>query len=171
MKDDYHVQYHSDCAVTDFLLYNAIRRMGAPNKIISIFALIIVACSLSVNIAGVEAAGSNERKSLDTMNDIGRDMGIPIVTQETGKVAGIPILKSNGLTTLSRFISEAIKYVSVLAMIAITWGGFTYITAYGDEKKVGKAKNIILYSLFAVIIAISAYAIIDVINNLSLKIG
>jgi hypothetical protein len=59
----------------------------------------------------------------------------------------------------------------VLAMIAITWGGFSYITAYGDEKKVAKAKNIILYSLLAVIIAISAYAIIDLINELSLKIG
>lgn len=56
-------------------------------------------------------------------------------------------------------------------MIAITWGGFSYITAYGDEKKVAKAKNIILYSLLAVIIAISAYAIIDLINELSLKIG
>jgi hypothetical protein len=31
----------------------------------------------------VYAASSNERKSLDIMNDIGRDMGIPIVTQRT----------------------------------------------------------------------------------------
>ena len=55
------------------------------------------------------------------MNDIGRDMGIPIVTQKTNGGAAIGIYTSNGLTTLSRFISEAIKYVAVLAMIAITW--------------------------------------------------
>jgi hypothetical protein len=103
------------------------------------------------------------------MKGVGQDIGIPIVTQDAGNIGGIPVTTSNGITTLTRFISEAIKYVSVLAMMAITWGGFTYITAYGDEKKVGKAKGIILYSLLAVVLSISAYAIIDIINNL--KIG
>ena len=139
--------------------------MGA--KIISIFlniSVFILAVGSGVMVCVAES--NNAELGNDRMRNVGLDIGLPIVEKKTNGGAFIGIYKSDGITTLSRIISEAIKYVSVLAMIAITWGGVTYITAYGDEKKVGKAKNIILYSLLAVVLSISAYAIIDVINNL-----
>lgn len=82
--------------------------------------------------------------------------------------AFIGVYSQDGITTMSRIITEAIKYVGILAMIAITWAGVVYVTSYGEEKKVATAKRILLYSMLALILSISAYAIVDLINSFNI---
>ena len=133
--------------------------------------------SAPVLFAANEDAPLQMMKDINQQADNGDSVGIDLPVIGSPKktvvsVAGQPIVQaqsSNGLIALARIISEASKYVSILAMIAITWGGIIYITSYGDEKKLGQAKRIILFSLLAVVLSVSAYAIIDLIN--SIKIG
>lgn len=43
--------------------------------------------------------------------------------------------------------------VAFLGMVAIIWGGITYITSFGDEKRAAQGKSIILYALIGILIA------------------
>ena len=53
-----------------------------------------------------------------------------------------------------------------LAAIFITYAAFLYLTAAGDEKKVGTAKDIIIYAIVAIVVAILAKGIIIVVQSL-----
>ena len=68
----------------------------------------------------------------------------------------------SNLSTLVPKVVNALLYVSgILAVIMIIFGGITYTTSAGDSAKVTKAKNIILYGLVVLIVAILAYAIVN----------
>jgi len=55
--------------------------------------------------------------------------------------------------------------VSVIALIAIIWGGVMYILSVGDESRAEKAKRIILYAIIGIIIALSAFTIIALVRE------
>jgi len=65
-------------------------------------------------------------------------------------------------------VSELIKYVAVIAVIAIMCSGIMYLISGWQEEKVKKAKTWIIYSLVWVFLSISALAIIKIINNISI---
>jgi len=58
----------------------------------------------------------------------------------------------------------------VIAMIMIVWGGVSYMTAGGDEEKIGAAKKRVIWGLVGAAIIIGAWALITIIANL-LKIN
>lgn len=58
-------------------------------------------------------------------------------------------------------------YTGVIGVIALTWGGFLFITAFGEDEKVKKGKNVITYALLGVVLSIAAYGIIDIVNRLT----
>jgi len=62
-------------------------------------------------------------------------------------------------------IETWIQYVAVLAVLAIMFGWVMYLVSSGDEEKTKKAKNIIIWALVGVIISMSAYGLISIINN------
>jgi len=43
----------------------------------------------------------------------------------------------------------------------VIYGGVTYVTAAGDDEKVGNAKNIILYSIVGIVIVLLSFALIN----------
>ena len=49
-----------------------------------------------------------------------------------------------------------------IAFISVVYGGFKYVISQGEPDKIGKAKNIIMYSLIGLIIAFSAFAVVNV---------
>lgn len=55
--------------------------------------------------------------------------------------------------------------VGIVAVIIMIFGGFQYITSSGDQAKVTKAKNTILYGIVGLVIAILAYAIVGFVTN------
>ncbi|MDQ7022614.1 MAG: hypothetical protein Q9M97_03675 [Candidatus Gracilibacteria bacterium] len=63
----------------------------------------------------------------------------------------------------SNIIAEMIKYVAVLAVIALMISGVMYMFSDGDEEKTKKAKSWILWSLTAVVLSISSYYIVTTI--------
>lgn len=48
-----------------------------------------------------------------------------------------------------------------IAFISILYGGFKYIISQGESDKIGKAKDIIMYSLIGLAISLSAFGIVN----------
>jgi len=67
---------------------------------------------------------------------------------------------------IGNLISVVIQYVAVIAVIAIMISGILYLVSGGDEEKVKKAKKWIIWSLVGVLLSVSAWFIINLINNL-----
>lgn len=51
--------------------------------------------------------------------------------------------------------------VGIIAVIMIIVGGIRYITSNGDSSQVSSAKNTVLYAVIGLVIAISAFAIVN----------
>jgi len=54
-------------------------------------------------------------------------------------------------------------FVAMIAVLAIIWGGVTYIGSSGDETKATTGKRVVTYALIGLVIAGIAYALVDVI--------
>jgi hypothetical protein len=66
---------------------------------------------------------------------------------------------------LGNIITLLIKYVAVIAVIAVMFGGIMYLISSGDEEKTKKAKNIIIWALVWVFTSVAAWSLINIINN------
>lgn len=71
-------------------------------------------------------------------------------------------------TYIPRIITTIIKYTAVIAVISIIISWIMYMLSFWREDKAKKAKSWIIYSLVWVLISVSAYAIINLINSIKL---
>ena len=71
-------------------------------------------------------------------------------------------------TYIPRLITTIIKYTAVIAVIWIIISWIMYMLSFWREDKAKKAKNWIIYSLVWVLISVSAFAIINLINSIKL---
>lgn len=62
-------------------------------------------------------------------------------------------------------ISLMIQYITVLAVLAVMLWGIMYLLSAGDEEKAKKAKSVIIWSLVWVLLAVSAWSIVGIVNN------
>lgn len=70
--------------------------------------------------------------------------------------------------TIARIIRVAMGLLGIIAVVIILIGGFTWMTAGGNEDKVGEAKKWIYSGVIGLAIILSAYAIASfVINSLT----
>jgi len=70
----------------------------------------------------------------------------------------------------SNIIAEMIKYVAVLAVIALMISWVMYMFSDWEEEKTKKAKSWILWSLTAVILSISSYYIVTTIAWIEINV-
>ncbi len=77
-------------------------------------------------------------------------------------------MQNGNVTSIVKTISDVFMYaVGAVSVIMIIYGGFQYVTSSGDQTKVTKAKNTILYGLVGLAIAILARAIVGfVLDNI-----
>jgi len=68
--------------------------------------------------------------------------------------------------TWAFFISIFIKFVAVFAVISLMLAWIMYIISGWEEEKTKKAKTWILWSVIWVIFSISAWGIVNMINNI-----
>lgn len=66
-------------------------------------------------------------------------------------------------------INVALLIVGSLAVLFLIWGGFRYITAYGNEEQAEAAKRIIKHSILGLVIVILSFTIVAVITNLLIE--
>ena len=77
--------------------------------------------------------------------------------------------KNTWIVIISSLIWNLIEYVAVFAVIALMLSGVMYLISWWDEEKVKKAKSWIIWSLVWVIISISAWGIINMLNNITIN--
>ncbi len=62
-------------------------------------------------------------------------------------------------TTIGSLIRVALGFLGVVAVVIILLGGFKWMTAGGNDEKVGEAKRLIIAGIIGLAIILSAYAI------------
>lgn len=61
--------------------------------------------------------------------------------------------------TIGAIIRAALGFLGVIAVVIVLFGGFKWMTAGGNEEKVGEAKKLIFAGIIGLAIILSAYAI------------
>jgi len=73
--------------------------------------------------------------------------------------AGIGLGKNDVRDTIADIIGVALGLLGVIAVIIILWGGFSWMTAGGNDEKVTQARKIIFSGIIGLAIILSAWAI------------
>ena len=86
-----------------------------------------------------------------------------IDTATTSEMKGKSIDGDNGL--IKTVVNVLLWAVGVLSVIMIIFSGFRYITSSGDASKTKSAQSTLTYSVVGLIVAIMAYAIVNMVTN------
>ena len=80
----------------------------------------------------------------------------------TGESAGLGDADSVNLPILiGNLIRSLFGFIGIIFMVLMFYGGFTWMTAAGNEESVAKAKRIITQAAIGLFVAIMAFAISD----------
>ncbi|MCF7845719.1 MAG: hypothetical protein K9L85_00600 [Candidatus Peribacteraceae bacterium] len=92
-----------------------------------------------------------------------------VVFDGPGALTGLQTFKANykgnsygsAIGTITGWTNFVLPFVGVIAIAAIIYAGFLYLTAAGNEEQTKKAKNIIMWVVIGIILIFSAYAIVN----------
>ena len=76
---------------------------------------------------------------------------------------GVSETASDPQTLVKQFVNIFLFAVGALSVIMLIWGGIRYTTSAGDSNKVTAAKNTVLYAIVGLVVAILAYAIVNMV--------
>lgn len=82
-------------------------------------------------------------------------------------MCGVSQIDSSGTTsttvydTVKTIINVLLFVVGIIAVVMIIWGGISYVLSSGAADKAKKARDTIVYSVVGLIVAITAYAIVQ----------
>jgi len=117
-------------------------RILTDKKTILALGAVLLACCLMFHASPLLAYGSTAE-----------------FTQQTGSASGLSELESSLPTIIGNVIGAVLGFVGVILLLLMIYAGFLWMTAAGNEERVGKAKKIIFSSVVGVIIVMMAYAI------------
>jgi predicted secreted protein len=81
-------------------------------------------------------------------------------TPPPGIPCAAPVLQNLSIYTILNSIVSILFYVLMFAaIIMILIGAFNFLTAGGDQEKVGKARSAIVYAVIAIVIAVLARSV------------
>ena len=86
-----------------------------------------------------------------------------ISTATTSEMKGKSIDGKDGL--IKTVVNVLLWAVGILSVIMIIFSGFRYITSAGDASKTKSAQSTLTYSVVGLIVAIMAYAIVNMVTN------
>ena len=86
-----------------------------------------------------------------------------INTATTSEMKGKSIDGDNGL--IKTVVNVLLWAVGILSVIMIIFSGLRYITSAGDASKTKSAQSTLTYSVVGLIVAIMAYAIVNMVIN------
>ena len=86
-----------------------------------------------------------------------------INTATTSEMKGKSIDGKDGL--INTVVNVLLWAVGILSVIMIIFSGFRYITSAGDASKTKSAQSTLIYSVVGLIVAIMAYAIVNMVIN------
>ncbi|PIP33864.1 hypothetical protein COX69_04515 [Candidatus Falkowbacteria bacterium CG_4_10_14_0_2_um_filter_48_10] len=74
---------------------------------------------------------------------------------------GLPTSNQDPREMAVNIIKFFLTFLGIIAVAVILYGGFVWLTAGGNDDRVGKAKKLIVAGIIGLIIVISAFAIVQ----------
>lgn len=94
---------------------------------------------------------------------------LPGCVDNNPSVPSPPKISNNvGLEVITSLIWQVIQFTAVIAVIALIISGIMYLLSWWDEEKAKKAKSWITWSLVWVIVSVSAWGIINMLNKFTI---
>ena len=126
--------------------------------------VLIVICTplLVVQPVGADAV-------LDQLcKDVTLGENVPAICLEDQATRGESAQDNQVLSLLFNVVQALLFVLGIISVIAVIYGGLTFITSGGDPSKTKQAREIIIYAMVGVVIAVSAqlilYFVLDRLN-------
>lgn len=95
--------------------------------------------------------------------------GIDYVTGEEGEGDAIVLGNKDPRTMVTQIINVALTLLGIVAVVIVLLGGFKWMTAGGNEDKVGEAKKILGAGVIGLVIILAAWGIAAFILNVMME--
>ncbi len=79
--------------------------------------------------------------------------------EATARTAGIDRTIMSPELAATRIVQWVLSFVGVLFLILMIWGGFTWMTASGNEERIKKAQKMVGSAVVGLVIVLSAYVV------------
>lgn len=117
--------------------------------------------SIAIMICAVFGASVLSTASLS--GSVSAQVSKGIDTATTSEMKGKSIDGDKGL--IKTVVNVLLWAVGILSVIMIIFSGFRYITSSGDASKTKSAQSTLIYSVVGLIVAIMAWAIVNMVIN------
>lgn len=118
---------------------------------------------ISIAIMTCAVFGASVLSTASLSGSVSAQVSEGINTATTSEMKGKSIDGKDGL--IKTVVNVLLWAVGILSVIMIIFSGFRYITSAGDASKTKSAQSTLIYSVVGLIVAIMAYAIVNMVIN------
>ena len=118
---------------------------------------------ISIAIMTCAVFGASVLSTTSLSGSVSAQVSKGIDTATTSEMQGKSIDGDKGL--IKTVVNVLLWAVGVLSVIMIIFSGFRYITSSGDASKTKSAQSTLIYSVVGLIVAIMAWAIVNMVIN------
>jgi len=118
---------------------------------------------ISIAIMTCAVFGTSVLSTASLSGNVSAQVSKGIDTATTSEMKGKSIDGDGGL--IKTVVNVLLWAVGILSVIMIIFSGFRYITSAGDASKTKSAQSTLTYSVVGLIVAIMAYAIVNMVIN------
>ena len=118
---------------------------------------------ISIAIMTCAVFGASVLSTASLSGSVSAQVSDGINTATTSEMKGKSIDGDKGL--IKTVVNVLLWAVGILSVIMIIFSGLRYITSAGDASKTKSAQSTLTYSVVGLIVAIMAYAIVNMVTN------
>ena len=118
---------------------------------------------ISIAIMTCAMFGASVLSTASLSGSVSAQVSKGIDTATTSEMKGKSIDGDKGL--IKTVVNVLLWAVGILSVIMIIFSGFRYITSAGDASKTKSARSTLIYSVVGLIVAIMAWAIVNMVIN------
>lgn len=82
-------------------------------------------------------------------------------TMVEGRIDGNVSRERNLKELIIGWTNFLLSITAILAVVALVWAGFLYVTAFGDDSRMETAKKIVIWVVGGILLILGAYAIVN----------
>jgi len=120
-------------------------------------------CKNSPNCQGI----LNSETVVNELPDFGKPNSLP-GPNISSNASGEDIQNYVTQRVLPKIANRLITIVTLISIFGLIFAGVKFITAFGSEEEIGKAKKTALYAVIGLVVALSSFLIVSIINNINL---
>lgn len=142
--------------------------MKKISKILASLAIVLSGVFVTAPVFAADCSGGISDASCNkSCAGIDADPNLSAADKATLKAAaGCNTSSDDSVTNHAlNIVNYAIAAVGIIAVLVIVMGGQRYITSGGDPGKAKQAKDMILYAVIAIVVAVLAFAIVNFVSG------